>query len=154
MNLPRFTYSIGSYCSNSPSSFENIRNNTKRTLYTIGILPYAVLEKALAFSLNCSTPLAPQLALAPFFTNHYRESSLVKSGRHWDFLKKNLWNEILKPLTALLNQRAQRSWTWEPKRRAMAMPSTTKELLRLPPWTWHLAEPHNLRGFLIIHQLL
>lgn len=137
MNLPRIAYSIGSYCSNPPPNFENIRNITKRTLYTIDIL-YAVLEKALAFSLNCSTPLAPQWCVAPVFTNHYIESSLVtmvKSGRPWDFLKKNHW--IRKPLS---NPSTSFLGVWESKRRAMAMPSTTKELLRLPPWTWHLTE--------------
>lgn len=105
MNLPRIAYSIGSYCSNPPPNFENIRNITKRTLYTIDIL-YAVLEKALAFSLNCSTPLAPQWCVAPVFTNHYIESSLVtmvKSGRPWDFLKKKSLDTqtTLKPINEL-----------------------------------------------------
>lgn len=80
MNLPQITCSIGSYCSNSPPNFENIRNITKRTLYTIGIQKRRV-GKGLGFLLELLYATGTSGDCGTM------ESSLVKSGRHWDFLK-------------------------------------------------------------------
>ena len=83
MNLPQITCSIGSYCSNSPPNFENIRNITKRTLYTIGIQKRGV-GKGLGFLLELLYATGTSVVCG---TSLHKSLHGIKSGEIWKALR-------------------------------------------------------------------